>query len=287
VTQENVRRATVSVVIPVHNGIQHLPETLTSVLAQTRIPDEIIVVENSSTDGTAEWLAKHVPAGVRVVVQPEMVSAAANWTTAVQLATGQLVTLLCADDVLEPTAIEVRSRVLEQHPNAVLAASQRTIVDNWGATVVRNRGLGRLQGEVDGRDVIRACALRGQNLLGEPCCVMFRKASLDRHLPWDDSLPYVIDLDMYTRVLADGSAVAIRESLASFRMSTGSWSAQLSDVQRLQFEGWRDRAVATDLLALSRAELIRSQLMARVQHRLRQAAYRVTAIRQRGRLNAP
>lgn len=276
-----------SVVIPVHNGMPHLPETLESVLTQTRIPDEIVIVENGSTDGTAEWLAEHAPDRVRVIVQPTMVSAAANFTRAVQLATSDLVKLLCADDVLEPHAIEVQSMALERHPGAVLAASQRRIVDNWGATVARNRGLRGLRGEVDGHEVIRACALRGQNLLGEPCSVMFRRAAIDRHLPWDDSLPYLIDLDMYTRVLADGTAVAIRESLAQFRMSTGSWSAQLNEVQRLQFDGWRDRAVTSGLLDLSPSELLRSRLMSRVQHGLRQAAYRVTAIRERTRRNAP
>src|SRR5665648_368162 len=67
VPEERVGRATVSVVIPVHNGMPHLPGTLASVLAQTRIPDEIIVVENGSNDGTAEWLAEHAPAKVSVI----------------------------------------------------------------------------------------------------------------------------------------------------------------------------------------------------------------------------
>ena len=286
-TEEAARRATVSVVVPVHNGMPHLPETLASVFAQTRTPDEIVVVENGSTDGTAEWLAAHAPTVVRVIIQPALVSAAENWTSSVQSATGELVKLLCADDVLEPTAIEAQSAALERHPAAVLAASQRTVVDNWGATVARNRGLGRLDGEVAGREVIRACALRGQNLLGEPCSVMFRKVAIDRHLPWDDSLPYVIDLDMYARVLADGPAVAIRASLAQFRMATGSWSASLSRVQRHQFDGWRDRAVATGLLELSPSEVLRSRLMALVQNGLRQTAYRVTAFRQRKRPATP
>ena len=282
-----MRPATVSVVIPVHNGMPHLPQTLGSVLTQTRTPDEIVLVENGSTDGTSEWLREHAPAGVRVIVQPTMVSAAANFTSAVRLATGALVKLLCADDILEPEAIEIQSRALERHPRAVLAASQRRIVDNWGRTVVRNAGLKGLHGEVDGRDVIRACAIRGQNLLGEPCCVMFRRAAIEPHLPWDDSLPYAIDLDMYARVLADGPAVAIRRTLAQFRLSTGSWSAQLSSVQRLQFEQWRDRAVATGLVELSHAELLQSRARARFRHGLRQSAYRVTALRARTRSSAP
>ncbi len=282
-TEMPTRRLTVSIVVPVHNGMPHLPETMASVFAQTRPPDEVVVVENGSNDGTSEWLAQASQSQFRVVTQPKMLSAAENWTSAIQFATGDLVKLLCADDVLEPTAIEAQASALEKHPDAVLAASQRKVVDNWGATIARNRGLGPLRDEVDGRTVIRACALRGQNLLGEPSTVMFRRSAISRHLPWDDSLPYAIDLDMYSRVLMDGSAVAIRQSLAQFRLATGSWSSQLSGVQRHQLEAWRDRAITTGLLELNRHEHLRARVMARVQHGLRQTAYRVTSIRQRGR----
>jgi len=281
VTDTTASRATVSVVLPVHNGMPHLPATLASVFAQTRLPDEIVVVENGSTDGTSEWLAEHAPAGVRVIVQPSLVGAAANWTSAVLSASGDLVKLLCADDILEPMAIEVQASALEDHPGAVLAASQRTIVDNWGVPVVRGRDLGPLDGEVDGREVIRACALRGQNLLGEPSAVMFRRDAAQRHMPWDDSLPYVIDLDLYGRVLMDGSAIAVRLDLAQFRLADGSWSATLARVQRHQFDGWRERATAAGQLDLTGLELVRSLAMARAQHALRRAAYRFTAIRSR------
>ncbi|NMM25020.1 MAG: glycosyltransferase, partial [Phycicoccus sp.] len=274
------------VVFPSHVGMPHLPETIASVLAQTRQADEIVVIENGSTDGTAEWLAVHAPANVRVVVQPELIGAAENWTTAARCATGDLVKLLCADDLLEPTALEAQAAALESHPGAVLAASQRRIIDDWGVTVARNRGLGSLAGQVAGRDVNRACALRGQNLLGEPCSVLFRRSALERHLPWDDSIPYAIDLDMYSRVLGDGSAILVRESLARFRITSGSWSARLSNVQRDQFEAWRDRALAADLVALTPAELRRSHMMARAQDTLRKCAYRLTAIRVRRRLRS-
>lgn len=280
-SDEGGGRATVSVVVPVHNGMPHLPATLASVLAQTRVPDEIVIVENGSTDGTSEWLAEHAPVGARVIVQPSLVGAAANWTRAVQSAKGDFVKLLCADDILEPTAVEVQAAALESSPTAVLAASQRTVVDNWGVPIVRGRGLGPLDGERDGREVIRACALRGQNLLGEPSSVMFRRTAIQRHMPWDDSLPYVIDLDMYGRVLMDGSVIAIRRDLAQFRLADGSWSSSLAKVQRHQFDGWRERAVATGQLELTRQELFRSRVMARLEHGLRQAAYRFTAIRNR------
>jgi len=275
------QRPTLSVVIPVHNGMPHLPETLASVLAQTRRPDEVVVVENGSQDGTAEWLATQCPPGVRVVVQPSLVSAADNWTAAIEAATGDLVKLVCADDVLDPRALELQAEALEAHPRAVLAAAQRRVIDASGRTLANARGLGPLRGEVDGPAVVLACALRGQNLLGEPAAVLFRRAAVVRHLPWDESAPYAIDLDMYSRVLVDGSAVAVRESLAWFRVSDGSWSNALAKVQRVQLEQWRDTVVASGMITLAGPQLLRAKLMARVNHALRLVAYRVAALRGR------
>lgn len=270
-------RLTVSVVIPVHDGMPHLPDTLASVLAQTRAPDEVIVLENGSTDGTAQWLAEHAPAGVRVITQEQLVDAATNWTDAVRHTTGDLVKLVCADDVLEPTAIAVQAAQLESHPRAVLAAAMRTIVDDDGKVVVGRRGLTTLRGEVAGRTAVRRCALVGSNLLGEPPAVMFRRTALEAHLPWDGSLGYVIDLDMYSKVLQEGTLVVTRAPLARFRMARGSWSSSLSDVQARHIDGWVDRVRANDLADLSRGDLVVSRVGVRAQDLLRKTAYLVTA----------
>lgn len=274
-TQQRLR---VSVVVPVHNGMPHLPETLASIVGQTRPADEVIVLENGSTDGTAEWLAAHAPADVRVVVQSALVPAAANWTDAITLTTGDLVKLVCADDVLDPKAIEVQAGALEEHPHAVMAGSRRAIVDDAGRTLAAHRGLTTLRGEVPGREAVRRCSLLGCNLLGEPSAVMFRRSAIVANLPWDGSLGYVIDLDMYSRVLQLGSLVATPDALARFRMASGSWSASLSDVQAEHVNRWVDRVVSRDLARLSPAERRVSRLGVLSQDLLRKAAYRVASV---------
>jgi len=115
---------TVSVVIPVHNGLPFLPETLASVLGQTQPPDEIVVVENGSTDGTLEWLRSLADPRVQILVQQNFVSPAENWATAVTAATGDLVKLVCADDLLEPVTLAEQARALAHHPDAVMVAAR-------------------------------------------------------------------------------------------------------------------------------------------------------------------
>lgn len=277
----STHRPTVSVVIPVHNGMPHLPETLQSVLDQTLAPDEIIVLENGSTDGTAEWLAAHAPDGVRVVKQDQLVDAAKNWTDAIELTSGDYVKLLCADDLLAPTALQEQSELMTQHSRAVLVACTRSVIDDDGRVVVRNRGLSGLTGEIEGRDAVRRCCLFGSNLFGEPATVLFRRDALVQCLPWDATWPYVIDLQMYGRVLQLGTLVAHRTPLATFRMAHGSWSAALADVQVKNIDSWVRSVVTFDLAELNRWSRLRSWAGVRWQNTLRQAAYLATRRRAR------
>jgi glycosyltransferase involved in cell wall biosynthesis len=86
----------VSVIIPVYNGERYLAEAVQSVLAQTYAPVEIIVVDDGSTDGTAD-VAKHF-APVQYVRQANSgVSAARN--RGLELARGEFLAFLDADDL--------------------------------------------------------------------------------------------------------------------------------------------------------------------------------------------
>jgi glycosyltransferase involved in cell wall biosynthesis len=94
----------VSAIIPAHNAERFIAEAVTSVLEQTRPPDECIVVDDGSTDGTIEALE---PFGrsVRLVRQPQAgVSAARN--AGMRAATGDRFAFLDADDVWLPPKLE-------------------------------------------------------------------------------------------------------------------------------------------------------------------------------------
>ncbi len=103
----------ISVVIPVYNGARYLRETLDSVRWQTRQPDEIIVVDDGSTDDTPEILQAET--GIQVIRQENQGAGAAR-NRGIQHATGELIAFLDADDIWLPEKLEIQARELETNP---------------------------------------------------------------------------------------------------------------------------------------------------------------------------
>ena len=107
------RPSRISVIIPVYNGARFLAEAIQSVLDQTLPPDEIIVVDDGSTDGSAAIAAQNE--GVFVLRQPHYgVGAALN--LALNHASGDLLAFLDADDRWLPDKLEKQVAVLMADP---------------------------------------------------------------------------------------------------------------------------------------------------------------------------
>jgi len=106
----------VSVIIPVYNGEKYLAEAIESVLAQTLPPLEIIVVDDGSTDASAD-IARGFGDPVRVESQPHGGIAPAR-NRGVALARGELIAFLDADDVWGVDKLAVQVAELEINVDA-------------------------------------------------------------------------------------------------------------------------------------------------------------------------
>src|SRR5262245_46865272 len=104
----------VSVIIPTYNRAAFIATAVESALKQTRPPDEILVVDDGSTDGTDSVLSEFRPP-VRVIRQPNRGRSAAR-NTGLRAATGDAVIFLDSDDVLMPGCLESCVAALEAHP---------------------------------------------------------------------------------------------------------------------------------------------------------------------------
>ncbi len=107
-------RPTVAVIVPVFNAAAYVREALESVLAQTYGHTELLVVDDGSTDGSAE-IAEAVT-GVPVLRQPHLGSAAAR-NVALACCTADIVAFQDADDLWLPTKTERQVEYLLAHPD--------------------------------------------------------------------------------------------------------------------------------------------------------------------------
>lgn len=219
-------------VVPAYNNAKHIEATVESIRSQTYADFELIISDHSSTDGT--WEALQATAGdprVRLTRIPAGGGAPANWNAVTGQATGELIKLVCGDDLRYPTAIAEQVAAFDRYPQAVLVASQRDILDETGVPVVRARGVQHLRGLVDGPEAVRRTVRAGTNIFGEPACVLMRRQVLVDTGGWDSRAPYLIDQATFCRILTHGPMVAVRRSLAGFRISARQLSVSLSREQ--------------------------------------------------------
>jgi glycosyltransferase involved in cell wall biosynthesis len=249
-------RARVSVCVPTYNNAAFVAETIESILAQDYQSFEVVIADHGSTDHTLDIVRQFAnDPRVRLILGPAGGGAQANWNRATGHAVGDYIKLACADDPLYPGCLTKQVAALENNPGVVLVASKRDIIDATGAVVYRGRGLAGLDGRVPSELAVRRAVLAGTNIFGEPSSVLMRADALRASGPWSDALPYLIDEDMYVRVLLNGDFYALPESLATFRVSKESWSLALAREQAVQTRAFHEIVRAAYPDAVHRRDL--------------------------------
>ncbi|HEY9623872.1 MAG TPA: glycosyltransferase family A protein [Crinalium sp.] len=101
----------VSILIPAYNAERWIAETITSAIAQTWKPTEIIVVDDGSIDRTLAIAQSFIPQGIQVIAQANRGASAAR-NRALAAAQGDFIQYLDADDLLAPNKIETQLNLL-------------------------------------------------------------------------------------------------------------------------------------------------------------------------------
>ena len=127
-------REMVSAIIPTYNRADLLPRALDSVLGQTRRPDQVLVVDDGSTDGTSDVLARY---GDRItVIQQANAGKSTTLNRAVSRIETGWVWIFDDDDIAYPDAVQTNLTALRAAPDAAFTYSARTdlFTDDTGNT---------------------------------------------------------------------------------------------------------------------------------------------------------
>jgi glycosyltransferase involved in cell wall biosynthesis len=121
----------ISVAMCTYNGAAHLREQLESITAQTRVPDELVVCDDRSTDDTVriiESFAAHSPFPVRLRVNEQNLGSTKNFERAISLCEGDFIALADQDDVWLPEKLRRLEDALSGE-NTALAFTDGEVVD--------------------------------------------------------------------------------------------------------------------------------------------------------------
>jgi len=270
-----------SVVVPAYDNGRTLDETLRSILDQEVEGLELIVADHASSDDTLDVMRRFADDPRVTLVETEAGGGAGrNWNRATEAARGELIKLVCGDDVLRPGVLARQAALLET-TGAVMTACRRDLIDMNGDVLLAGWGLRGLDRRMPGAEAVRRAVRAGSNLFGEPASVMMRRDVLARTGGWFDRFSYLIDQATYTRVLLEGDFVPDPEVGATFRMSDSQWSVALASRQSAEareFHAWVREAHPEVLSGLDRRiGDVRAALMARA----RRLSYRVLKRRMR------
>lgn len=185
----------VSIITPVYNGERFIAQAIESVLAQTYPHWELIVVDDGSTDNTREVVARFTDPRIRYVYQENRGQAAAL-NHGLELARGEYVTTLDADDWLTPTSFQDRATYLDAHAEFDAVYCDGYYCGPSGEIIMRfsDNRVGNPTGDIYDSLVVTSLFAAGS-------AVMIRRELLLEHgLQYDESIMWCQDWDFYIRV---------------------------------------------------------------------------------------
>jgi glycosyltransferase involved in cell wall biosynthesis len=184
--------------LPVYNGGKTIREAVSSILGQTFLNYEFIIINDGSTDKTGEILASFTDRRIRLLNQ-ENRGLVASLNRGIQESRGKYIARMDADDIALPERFARQIDFLERNPTVGVVGTATQVVYSDGTKALRRRPLDTAAIK---KNVVRICPFSHSS-------VMIRRKVLDRVGLYDSAKDgskclLVEDYDLWVRILAAG-----------------------------------------------------------------------------------
>jgi glycosyltransferase involved in cell wall biosynthesis len=221
----------VSAIVPTYNRGRLLRDAIDSVVRQTFVDWELLIVDDGSTDGSLSFVSELADARIRVLTIPHSGSPARARNAAVGVARGEWIAFLDSDDVWLPRKLELQIGALRDRPACGWSCTGYGFIDEAGAPTQRRAGrpyepvsgwiLDELLGGVAGLSVSIQTVAVQRSLLAEVG-------------EFDEALVPREDLDLILRLARRAEIAALREPLTLIREHLGRTTKQMSTADLLE-----------------------------------------------------
>jgi glycosyltransferase involved in cell wall biosynthesis len=191
--------ATVQVLVPCYNYGRYLDQCVDSVLAQEKVDVNVLIIDDCSTDNTAERCSALCERDrrVRVIRHMKNMGHIATYNEGISQIDGDYFVLLSADDLLAPGSLGRACALMEAHPNVGMTYGHAVSFEDHQSISPRTSKSGAIVR--DGRTWIHQVCRSGKNFVICPEAVV--RASIQRKLGgYDPDLPHSADMEMWLRI---------------------------------------------------------------------------------------
>jgi glycosyltransferase involved in cell wall biosynthesis len=206
----------VTVLMSVYNGKKYLREAIDSILGQTFTDFEFLIIDDGSTDSSADIIRSYSDPRVRFIRNEKNMGLTRSLNKGIRLATGEYIARQDADDISLPERLEKQVRFLDQNKDVGLVGTYFFMINEAGKTIcVWNR----LPEGIDLKKIL----LKG-NPFGHGS-VMFRAECIEKVGPYREEFKSVQDYDLWLRISEVYDVANIPEPLYKWRFHSKSISA--------------------------------------------------------------
>lgn len=229
----------VCICIPTYNAAATIGATLASVLNQSYFNLRVLVVDNQSSDGTADIVSEVVDERVVLYRNERNLGGEGNFNRCIDLASGKYMAIYHADDIYEPEMIATQVQFMEANPQAVAVFTEASLIDQSGRFIGELRQPRDLEatGPIHEFPEIFRAILRHSNFLICPSVMALTQTYQQNIKAWrGDIFGSSADLDVWLRMSQMGSIGILAKKTMRYRISTSQGSEQVRrDIRRAPF----------------------------------------------------
>jgi glycosyltransferase involved in cell wall biosynthesis len=233
-------KACVTIGIPVRDMEKYVKASIDSVLAQT-VPCALHVIDDASSDGTADVLAEILPPGTVFEKIEENIGVAAANNRMLAMCETEFYLPFSADDLLDPTFVARCLKEFHDDPFLEMVASRTDFIDADGAELSKDHLFWKIPAATNRpRDQWLQVLQYGNHYFGAG---MYRAQALRDVGGWDDSVGCLCDYDVYLKLLQRENIKIIEENLTHTRSHAGQQSQLHSDDPAVRWQWGQDLRV--------------------------------------------
>ncbi|USD35718.1 glycosyltransferase family A protein [Ferrimonas sp. SCSIO 43195] len=224
----------ICVIIPSYNCLEYLPQALDSIWAQSLRVKEVWVVDDGSSDGTAEWLQQQRPRHPALhSLRLENVGPSAARNAALQLCQSDWVAFLDADDLWYPDKLARQWAALSANPDATFCISNYLHIDEQRRPIIDCFSYWPEYGRQSWHS-LSGDQLFAENVVGTST-VLARTQALRQCGGFDETLRSASDWDLWLKLIRTGECVVEPECQMDYLMRAGSITrARLKRLQAVE-----------------------------------------------------